>query len=88
MYRFGINGLNFLESASQMFCVILRCVLAQSQQVSLKKVSIKIANNFHQSVYPNMTGHVAVNLHILEGLWLPDIEILDLKAFETHSLLS
>ena len=29
-----------------------------------------------------------INLHILRNLWLPDVEILDLKAFETHSVLS
>ena len=29
-----------------------------------------------------------INLHILRSLWLPDVEILDLKAFETHSVLS
>ena len=29
-----------------------------------------------------------INLHILHNLWLPDVEILDLKAFETHSVLS
>ena len=29
-----------------------------------------------------------INLHILKNLWLPDVEILDLKAFETHSVLS
>ena len=30
----------------------------------------------------------AVNLQILRNLWLPDVEILNLKAFETHSVLS
>ena len=30
----------------------------------------------------------AVNLNILRNLWLPDVEILNLKAFETHSVLS
>ena len=30
----------------------------------------------------------AINLHILKNLWLPDVEILDLKSFETHSVLS
>ncbi len=30
----------------------------------------------------------AVNLQILRSLWLPDVEILNLKAFETHSVLS
>ena len=30
----------------------------------------------------------AVNLQILHNLWLPDVEILNLKAFETHSVLS
>ena len=34
---------------------------------------------------PNLTP---INLHILHNLWLPDVEILDLKAFETHSVLS
>ena len=29
-----------------------------------------------------------INLHILQNLWLPDVEILDLKAFETHNVLS
>lgn len=24
----------------------------------------------------------------IQNLWLPDVEILDLKAFETHSVLS
>jgi hypothetical protein len=30
----------------------------------------------------------AVNLQILHSLWLPDVEILNLKAFETHHVLS
>lgn len=30
----------------------------------------------------------AVNLQILRNLWLPDVEILNLKAFETHKVLS
>ena len=30
----------------------------------------------------------AVNLQILHNLWLPDVEILNLKAFETHRVLS
>ena len=30
----------------------------------------------------------AVNLQILRNLWLPDVEILNLKAFETHHVLS
>lgn len=30
----------------------------------------------------------AVNLNILRNLWLPDVEILNLKAFETHHVLS
>ncbi len=30
----------------------------------------------------------AVNLQILRSLWLPDVEILNLKEFETHSVLS
>jgi len=30
----------------------------------------------------------AVNLQILRSLWLPDVEILNLKAFETHRVLS
>ena len=30
----------------------------------------------------------AVNLQILRNLWLPDVEILNLKAFETHTVLS
>lgn len=31
---------------------------------------------------------VAINVNILPNLWLPDIEILNLKAFETHRVLS
>ena len=34
---------------------------------------------------PSLT---TINLHFLHNLWLPDVEILDLKAFETHSVLS
>jgi len=34
---------------------------------------------------PSLT---AINLHILHNLWLPDVEILNLKSFETHSVLS
>lgn len=30
----------------------------------------------------------AVNIAILRNLWLPDVEILNLKEFETHSVLS
>ena len=30
----------------------------------------------------------AVNIQILRNLWLPDVEILNLKEFETHSVLS
>ncbi|XP_023335266.1 glycine receptor subunit alpha-3 [Eurytemora carolleeae] len=30
----------------------------------------------------------AINLNILHQLWLPDVEILNLKSFETHSVLS
>ena len=29
-----------------------------------------------------------VNLHILDKLWIPDVEILNLQAFETHIVLS
>lgn len=30
----------------------------------------------------------AVNLHLLKSLWLPDVEILNLKTFETLTVLS
>ena len=30
----------------------------------------------------------AVNLQILRSLWLPDVEIINLKEFETHSVLT
>ena len=33
-------------------------------------------------------GLVPVNLHILDKLWVPDVEILNLQAFETHNVLS
>jgi hypothetical protein len=39
----------------------------------------------HAPEAPSLT---AINLHILKNLWLPDVEILDLKSFETHSVLS
>ncbi len=37
---------------------------------------------------PDSDKLTAVNLQILRSLWLPDVEILNLKAFETHSVLS
>jgi len=30
----------------------------------------------------------AINLHLLKSLWLPDVEILNLKTFETLTVLS
>jgi len=37
---------------------------------------------------PSNPSLTAINLHILKSLWLPDVEILNLKSFETHSVLS
>ena len=42
-------------------------------------------NSSNSEESPSLTP---INLHILHSLWLPDVEILDLKAFETHSVLS
>ena len=41
-------------------------------------------DQFHE----NPDKLTAVNLQILHNLWLPDVEILNLKAFETHRVLS
>ena len=43
------------------------------------------SNALHENPSVKLT---AVNLNILRNLWLPDVEILNLKAFETHSVLS
>jgi len=42
----------------------------------------------HESSEDDGPSLTPINLHILHNLWLPDVEILDLKAFETHSVLS
>ena len=42
-------------------------------------------DQFHEENPDKLT---AVNLQILHNLWLPDVEILNLKAFETHRVLS
>jgi len=42
----------------------------------------------HPEGAPEGQSLTPINLHILKNLWLPDVEILDLKAFETHSVLS
>ena len=44
-----------------------------------------LQNSSNSEENPSLTP---INLHILHSLWLPDVEILDLKAFETHSVLS
>ena len=44
--------------------------------------------NTFQNVSEEGPSLTPINLHILRNLWLPDVEILDLKAFETHSVLS
>ena len=36
----------------------------------------------------NQFSMTAVNVNILPKLWIPDLEIMDLLAFETHKILS
>ena len=38
--------------------------------------------------YLYVASFIAMFSQILRNLWLPDVEILNLKAFETHSVLS
>ena len=51
----------------------------------MPKSSTTPSTAFHEDTGTKLT---AVNLQILHNLWLPDVEILNLKAFETHSVLS
>ena len=50
-----------------------------------KNPFLSLQNSSNSEENPSLTP---INLHILHSLWLPDVEILDLKAFETHSVLS
>ena len=63
--------------------------LGYEVQINLKKISTTSTNieNYalHEEGGKKLT---AVNLQILRNLWLPDVEILNLKAFETHKVLS
>ena len=60
--------------------------LGYEVQINLKKISTTITNYaLHEEGGKKLT---AVNLQILRNLWLPDVEILNLKAFETHKVLS
>ena len=58
-------------------------VISANTSLKLFKGNLSIQNS--QDDGPSLTP---INLHILHNLWLPDVEILDLKAFETHSVLS
>ena len=58
-------------------------VISTNARLNLFKSNLSIQNS--QDDGPSLTH---INLHILHNLWLPDVEILDLKAFETHSVLS
>ena len=58
-------------------------VISANTRLKLFKINLSIQN--FQDDGPSLTP---INLHILHNLWLPDVEILDLKAFETHSVLS
>ena len=49
---------------------------------------IKLMKVYFQDMTDEDPSLTPINLHILRNLWLPDVEILDLKAFETHSVLS
>ena len=56
-----------------------------SANTSLKLFKSNFYIQISQDDGPSLTP---INLHILHNLWLPDVEILNLKAFETHSVLS
>ena len=71
----------------QFWSLIFDKSLGYEVQINLKKISTTTISNYalHEEGGKKLT---AVNLQILRNLWLPDVEILNLKAFETHKVLS
>ena len=62
--------------------------LIQNFIIQIDEPTPKPTQTQEDQFHENSDKLTAVNLQILHNLWLPDVEILNLKAFETHRVLS
>ena len=83
---YGYPNFHFISYIISNFGLWFLISLGYEVQINLKKISTTLTNYaLHEEGGKKLT---AVNLQILRNLWLPDVEILNLKAFETHKVLS